>query len=229
MNALPKGILKNYFLESINQYFINTNKSTNPFLIKSILSGAEYYIFLKNISPAYFKNSPDITRIQIAKNQIFEEIKNSDEICIPVGYDCENDIFVIWNPLIFILRINQKNNISIYSRLSEQKRCNGTDLKYFTLSNGESVCCVNPNYLGRFLLNIESRFITKEFSAISAKLEDIILDKKLLDQINTLLSEKQILYSIQLLIGCSEKTNRNLSINDAFKIINLQYKKLYGE
>ena len=62
-NVLAKE-LKIKFIEILDQIEDFSCEDGNPFLIK--IKTSQYFVFLKNISPAYFKNSPDVTQSAIA-------------------------------------------------------------------------------------------------------------------------------------------------------------------
>ena len=62
-NVLAKE-LKIKFIEILDQTEDFSYEDGNPFLIK--IKTSQYFIFLKNISRAYFKNSPDVTQSAIA-------------------------------------------------------------------------------------------------------------------------------------------------------------------
>lgn len=118
------------------------------------------YIFLKNISPAYFKNK-DITRIQVRNAHQFKTIKDNNGVCIPVGYDSKNETYIVWDPQSFLERINNSKNISIYSRLAQQTLVTKKDYLTVSLSNEEVVYCVNKSFIGTFLKNIKKFYKEK--------------------------------------------------------------------
>jgi hypothetical protein len=78
--------------------------------------GKEYYVYVKNLSSAYFKERPDTTRAQLPKRDDFEEIKKSSNLFIFLGYDQVNDVLVCWNFHIAKTRLNEKESVSFYSR-----------------------------------------------------------------------------------------------------------------
>lgn len=90
----------------------------NPFHV--IIDEKEFYIYIKNLSPAYFTN-PDVWRAQLPKMEIFDVIKSSDVPFILLGYDGENDVYATWNPAWGKQRLNEGESVSFYSRLSVQK------------------------------------------------------------------------------------------------------------
>ena len=117
----------------------------------------EFNIFLKNISPAYFSNE-NVSRIQIARTSHFKEIKKKQEICIPIGYDKVNETYIVWNPFLFLERINKKNNISIYSRFTSQRDAACNRWVELVLSSHEKLYCVNKNYIADFIINFDQFF-----------------------------------------------------------------------
>ena len=87
---------------------------TQPFLMA--FDDKEYYVYIKNLSSAYFKERPDTTRAQLPKREDFEEIKQSPNPFIFFGYDQVNDVLVCWNFHIVKTRLNEKESVSFYSR-----------------------------------------------------------------------------------------------------------------
>ena len=55
-----------------------------PFLMS--LKGRKYYVYVKNLSSAYFKDRPDTTRAQLPIKDEFSEIKESAYPFIFLGY-----------------------------------------------------------------------------------------------------------------------------------------------
>ncbi|MDR2926795.1 MAG: hypothetical protein LBV41_01115 [Cytophagaceae bacterium] len=85
-----------------------------PFLMS--FDGKEYYVYVKNLSSAYFTDRPDTTRAQLPIRDEFEEIKKSHIPFIFLGYDQNNDVLVCWNFHIVKTRLNEKKSVSFYSR-----------------------------------------------------------------------------------------------------------------
>ncbi|MEI9956236.1 MAG: hypothetical protein WDM90_08025 [Ferruginibacter sp.] len=113
------------------------HKEGNPFLIK--IGTKQYFVFLKNLSPAYFKNSPDITRIQLLYSDHFSKIVKADIPFIILGYDVDTDTVVTWNPKKVKERLNAKSNVSLYARSSLQEQVKDNEFKFGYLSNGEKI------------------------------------------------------------------------------------------
>ncbi len=105
---------KDFQYETLNELDEFSYDDGNPFLIK--IGTKQYFVFLKNLSPAYFKNSPDVTRIQLPYSDHFSKIFKADIPFIILGYDVDTDTVVSWNPQKIKERLNAKSNVSLYSR-----------------------------------------------------------------------------------------------------------------
>ena len=68
--------LKIKFIETLSDLVNFSYEDGNPFLIK--IGTKRFFIFLKNLSPAYFKNSPDVTRVQLPYSDHFSKIFKAD-------------------------------------------------------------------------------------------------------------------------------------------------------
>ena len=156
-SKISKKELKIRFETDVSDFFDIEKTNINPFKVKHKLSGLEFNIFLKNISPAYFSNK-NVSRIQIARTTHFKEIKKKQEICIPIGYDKINETYIVWNPFLFLERINKKNNISIYSRFTTQRDAAYNRWVELVLSSHEKLYCVNKNYIADFIINFDQYF-----------------------------------------------------------------------
>lgn len=69
-------------------------KGIQPFLME--IGGKDYYVYVKNLSSAYFKTRPDTTRAQLPVKEDFDEIKHSIIPFVFLGYDRINDVLVCW-------------------------------------------------------------------------------------------------------------------------------------
>ena len=87
-NILAKE-LKIKFIEILNGIDGFSYEDGNPFLIK--IGTKRFFIFLKNLSPAYFKNSPDVTRVQLPYSSHFGKIFKANIPFIILGYDVDKD------------------------------------------------------------------------------------------------------------------------------------------
>ena len=149
--------LRSRFTEDIKQDFSVDQGSSNPFEINKENERNILNVFLKNISPAYFKNK-NIARIQIAHKKVFEELLRKKLMCIPVGFDVINQCYVVWNPFLFLNRITSNKNISIYTRLDEHSSLGIKNYKKIFLSNDELLYAVNSEYISTFLSEIDTHF-----------------------------------------------------------------------
>ena len=188
---LDKDLLKEIFYNFVKKTFNIYKREENPFKIKYIHSKAlkiSYWVFLKNISPAHLSN-PDISRIQVENKPVFKEIDEKKELCIPIGYDSINKVFVVWNPELFLKRILNKRNISIYSRFSDQTNLTES-FKEFELTNDEKVFVVNSNFISIFLKNIKTYFkINNNISEFSSKQSNTKLGSLFNNEISELINQ----------------------------------------
>lgn len=99
--------LRDLILKVLNQYSgFHYIDGLQPFSI--IFDEKKYYIYIKNLSSAYFKDRPDTTRAQLPIRDEFEQIKLSDIPFIFLGYDSNNDVLVCWNFHVVKNRLNEK-------------------------------------------------------------------------------------------------------------------------
>ncbi|MPS72500.1 MAG: hypothetical protein E2590_05035 [Chryseobacterium sp.] len=134
MRKLIAKDLKIKFIETLNELDEFSYEEGNPFLIK--IGTVKYFVFLKNLSSAYFKN-PDITRVQLPYSDHFSKIFKADIPFIILGYDVDNDVVVSWNPKNVKERLNAKGNVSLYSRFSLQAQVKSDEFQFGYLTNGE--------------------------------------------------------------------------------------------
>lgn len=158
---------------------------TQPFLMS--FNGKEYYVYVKNLSSAYFKERPDTTRAQLPKRDDFEEIKKSSIPFIFLGYDQINDVLVCWNFHIAKTRLNEKESVSFYSRQFFQEEVSlGTFLRK-RLKNDDEPILFKRKDLIDFFNRIDTFFPFDENDTITSLVEtqelpkdvEIIEDKKL--------------------------------------------------
>lgn len=149
--------LKGLIVDTLSKYpEFSCNETILPFLCS--IGNEKFYIYVKNISSAYFPNSPDITRVQLPNHADFEPILKSDIPFIMLGYDSQNDVVVCWNPHNLKNRLNESKNISLYSRQSYQDEVISDEFKFVYLSNGDKIIIFKRQNLAKFLLNIDFLF-----------------------------------------------------------------------
>ena len=167
---LTSAELLNIFVSEMNASatfkFIDGQK--NPCHI--MFEGVEYYIYIKNLSSAYFSN-PDVSRAQLTGVDTLLQIKESEALFILLGYDSDNRVFAAWNPHVAKQRIGTASSPSLYSRFSWQKEAvEQGDFITRELKNDGSVLLFPQEYISLFLANIEMFFPdTSEYVAMGSK------------------------------------------------------------
>lgn len=226
-NKLPKKELKQLFVYRVTSQGGECS-SGNPFLYKK--GNTKCYVFIKNISPAYFKNYPDNSRVQIPRSEVFEAVTESNLDFLVLGYDSLWETWVAWDPSVIKDRLNEKRNISVYSRFSWQKDID--DLKFTKryLGNDERIYLFRSNLLHDFLdrykelFNLEGK--VSKSKGVSAEIEKDISEIKRI--IMPLLKEHKVLQAVSDL----KKTFDNrpgyeqLAFKDWFKIVDRLYSEL---
>lgn len=167
---LTSSELLNIFVSEMNASatfkFIDGQK--NPCHI--MFEGVEYYIYIKNLSSAYFSN-PDVSRAQLTGVDTLLQIKETEALFILLGYDSDNRVFAAWNPHVAKQRIGTASSPSLYSRFSWQKEAvEQGDFITRELKNDGSVLLFPQEYISLFLANIEMFFPdTSEYVAMGSK------------------------------------------------------------
>ncbi|MBB5396700.1 hypothetical protein [Mucilaginibacter sp. AK015] len=203
----------------------------NPFFIR--LSGKPYLIFLKNLSPAYFKGSPDITRIQLPYMEIFNQALPAEAALIVLGYDSENDVYVSWSPAKLRQRINTKNNVSLYARTTVQQAAVSGGFKIGSLNTGETFAAFERRALPDFFQNIEKLFPQDsakpdlfEQKISSPEIIAEISDPAIIAQILPLLQESKILEAATACYDYYGIIYVNMRIKDWLTVAKNMYAKL---
>lgn len=130
-----------------------------PFLIK--MGEQPYYVYVKNISSAYFKDRPDVTRAQLPYREDFDSIAKSGIPFIFLGYDQANDVVVCWNPALLHERLNAKSSVSLYSRRYYQEKVRAGEFFPAYLTNGDKLILFKRRDLVDFFHQIDSLFEDK--------------------------------------------------------------------
>lgn len=160
--------LQIYFMEALNNVQVTFIDGLNPSHV--MIAGEEYYIFIKNLSPAYLQN-PDIWRAQLPIKEEFNAIKNSETTFILLGYDADNDVYATWNPVWAKQRLNIAESVSFYSRLSLQQEVSRTkQIKRQTLNNDGEVIVFPRELLQLFFTSYKGLFqSTGDYVAMGSK------------------------------------------------------------
>lgn len=135
-----------------------------------IFEGIESYVYIKNLSSAYFAN-PDVYRAQLTGVDSLNTIKKTSALFILLGYDSENEVFAVWNPFIVKQRIGTAASPSFYSRLSWQEEvAKSKRFLHQELKNDGSVLLFPKELITTFMTSIDSFFPdTSEYVAMGSK------------------------------------------------------------
>ena len=169
IKKISRYTLQQIFIESLEDSdSFKIIDGLNPFHI--MLNGKELYIYIKNLSPAYFTN-PDVWRVQLPKKNEFEIIKESDIDFVLLGYDADNDVYTTCHPKWTKQRLNIGESVSFYSRLSLQKEVATTqDIKRLSLNNEGEVIAFHREHLEFLLSNLKNFFQDdSDYVAIGSK------------------------------------------------------------
>ena len=235
-NILAKE-LKIKFVETLSGIDGFSYEEGNPFLIK--IYEQKYFVFLKNLSPAYFKNSPDVTRVQLPFSDHFDKIFKANIPFVILGYDVDNDTMVSWNPSKTKDRLNAKNNVSLYSRNSLQSNIKQNEIKTGLLSNGEKIILFRRENLGFFFEKLPILFLDNQFER-KAKRDPVyepikilfpdklneLTDLHVLDLISPLLEKNRVLEAVEICIKYYEGKYESMNFKDWFNLIKNNYNKL---
>ena len=224
--------LKLKFIETLLDQEGFTYEDGNPFLIN--LSGNQYYIFLKNLSPAYFANSPDVTRVQLPQSDHFKKISNTKLPFVILGYDIDNDVFVCWNHNKIKERLNAKSNVSLYSRLSLQKSQGNSKFTPGYLTNGEKIIVFKREYLADYFTHLNTLFTISSESNIEGDISSaneenkiyVISDKNLIQKLTPLLQKDRVLEAVQICSNFYSGKYTQMTFKDWFNLVNGLYKKV---
>ena len=157
IKKISRYTLQQIFIESLEDSdSFKIIDGLNPFHI--MLNGKELYIYIKNLSPAYFTN-PDVWRVQLPKKEEFDTIKDGEIDFVLLGYDADNDVYTIWHPKWTKQRLNNGESVSFYSRLSLHKEvASSQDIKRLSLNNDGEVIAFPREHLEFILCNLKTFF-----------------------------------------------------------------------
>ena len=151
-----KEMLVGILSKSATFKMLSDEDEVNPCRIS--FDGMEFYIYIKNLSPAYFEN-PDVWRIQLPIRDDFNQLKENDIPFIALGYDDIHKVFTTWNPYWVKQRLNAAKSVSLYSRLSLQQITKEIQqIQKLNLNNDGEVVAFPFSKLGYYLVNIKQFF-----------------------------------------------------------------------
>lgn len=228
MRKLFAKDLKIKFIETLNELDEFSYEEGNPFLIK--IGTDKYFVFLKNLSPAYFKNSPDVTRVQLPYSEHFSKIFKADIPFIILGYDVDTDTVVAWNPTKVKERLNAKSNVSLYSRSSLQENVKDDEFRFGYLSNGERIIVFKRENLTNFFDVVFDLFKENAVPKTREPKQPVTLteitDKELLQIIKPLLKKNKVLQAVEETSKYYENKHKNMTFRDWHKLVSELYRKM---
>ncbi len=118
----------------------------------------KYYVYIKNLSSAYFEGREATTRAQLPRRAEFDEIKNSPHHFLFLGYDADNDVYVCWDYNVAKQRLNATSNVSFYSRSHFQQSVKQGEFTRGTLKNGDTPVLFKRQDLVSFFDQIDTFF-----------------------------------------------------------------------
>lgn len=209
---------------------------TQPFLIQ--FKDKKYYVYVKNLSSAYFKERPDTTRAQLPIREEFEEVKKSPNAFIFLGYDQKNDVLVCWNFHNAKARLNEKRSVSFYSRqFFQDEVLSGSFLRKY-LKNGDEPILFKRRDIVDFFNQIDTFFPISDNGQTSnfdnpKSLETFeneqknvsngkllkITDEELIEQLKPLIEAKRTLQALKLAADFYKGKYSSMKLADWNKLI----------
>jgi hypothetical protein len=230
MSLISTLEIKEKFVAAFNGSYSFSCGEGNPFGVK--FRNREYNVFLRNLSPAYLSN-PDITRVQLPFRKYFAKYSKQSFPFIILGYDAETDVFVCWDFQLIRQRLNKKNNVSLFSRKSFQKKTKKNTFKEEYLNNGDKLIVFARRTLPFFLKNTD-RFFKKSNKIVAKKSEkDLeitasihetgklyeIKVKALRNKLKSLLKQNEILNAVEVCEKYYKKKYPKMSLKDWFELV----------
>lgn len=184
------------FPETLQQLILDAFQKTPEFQYQSgvqpffmTYKNKPYYVYVKNLSSAYFRERPDTTRAQLPIKDEFEEIKGSSYPFVFLGYDQNNDVLVCWNYHVVKQRLNAAKSVSFYSRKFFQEAVVEGELLQKKLKNGDEPVLFKRKDIALFFDKIETIFSNTTDGIVSTEDEKItvITDEELKSKLKPLL------------------------------------------
>ena len=227
---IPAKDLKDLFISTFKDEKSLKYEAGNPFLMK--LKAKEYYVFLKNISSAYYKKYPDNARIQLPFSPHFKKISESNFDFIILGYDSVFQTFSAWDPHLIKARLNVRGNVSLFTRFSFQKKCKLNQFKEHHISDGTRIVLFSTKSTPQYFNSYKSIFDnTKQnekfkFKKLSAKnlLENedklnSIEDPTILKSLKKLLKNDNKLEAVNLCALNYQEKSPKMILADWFNLV----------
>jgi len=137
------------YISGIQPFFMSFNKQ-------------KCYVYVKNISSAYFSDRDKTTRAQLPIKPVFDSIKTSPYLFIFLGYDGINDVLVCWNFHLAKERLNIGKSVSFYSRTFFQSEVKTGEFIRRELKNGDFPVLFKRSELIEFFQKLDTFFSTEK-------------------------------------------------------------------
>jgi hypothetical protein len=228
MRRLSKKQLKELFITIVSETDAKCSEA-NPFIFQK--GNFKCYVFIKNISPAYYANYPDNSRVQLPESDRFKEVIDSELDFLILGYDQNNEVFATWNPSLIKDRLNAKRNVSVYSRFSWQSSIPSGEFVEHNLGNEEKILLFKKELLNEYFDRYREFFDLPNINIARNSFEraefgfDIKEIRKIIDP---LLKDHKVLEAVSILKNLlkNEPEYQELSFKDYYKIVNEIYTDL---
>jgi putative restriction endonuclease len=148
-NELKWLLIDNVKRYSENAIYISGN---NPYKFEINKNGV--YIFIRNIHDSGIgRANPDESRIQISNTDNFSDVSRTGIPMLFLGYDSDNHVFTAWDPQIQRPRLNQRQNVSLYSRFSTQQHASEQGIAVYRDADNQIIISFQPIYVGLYIDN----------------------------------------------------------------------------
>ena len=230
MTRLSKKQLKELFEAIVSKNGAKCSKE-NPFIFQK--GNFKCYVFIKNISPAYYPKYPDNSRVQLPASDRFKEVIKSKLDFLILGYDQKNEVFGAWNPSLIKDRLNEKQNVSVYSRFSWQSSIPSGEFVEHHLGNEEKMLLFKKESLNEYFDRYRELFDLPNIDIVKDNFENVEVGcdiKAIRKSSDPLLKEHKVLQAVSALENVlkNEPEYQELSFKDYFKIVNEIYTDLYS-
>ena len=122
------------------------------------VKGKDFFLYIKSLTYAGNPYPQNTTRAQLPRRNEFNSIKESDAVFLFLGYDEVNEVFACWDPIRVKERLNERQYVSFFSRLNQQKSVRQGQYNTAYLQNDSKYVLFKINDLANFLLNISIYF-----------------------------------------------------------------------
>jgi hypothetical protein len=147
------GLMREILDQSYDFQYISGQQ---PFFMS--YANQKYYVYVKNVSSAYFSDRDKTTRAQLPIKPEFDLIKSSPYPFIFLGYDGLNDVLICWNYNLAKERLNVGKSVSFYSRTFFQSEVKEGEFVRKRLKNGDFPVLFKRSFLNEFFKKIETFF-----------------------------------------------------------------------